>query len=333
MEIGAFTTADMTMVLTKGEARVDGPSLDEGRVAMRAGAWTVLAKGGGFVTRLEGDSVRVSVISGKVHVAREGGEEREILAGSEVELGATATEPRLLSHDVSDASALDERLFAGTGDAMEIPSLANATSVSIDGIALPMGVTALRVAAPRALVARAGNEEWSLAVDPGSNAGAPMWRRAHAVAAVNPGATRPALLAHAEVAPTVASPVVATAQPAPVPTQPSAMPYIAPLPADPPGDRRSAREQLQQELSVRAAPCYAACMANRACGAGTVADVTVDTESDGRVNTVRVADITSTEVSECIAQTAHGLRFPTFMAAQHAHLTVTPPGRWLDITR
>jgi hypothetical protein len=331
-EIGALTTADMTMVLTKGEARIDGPSLDAGRVAMRAGAWTVLAKGGGFVTRLDGDAVRVRVISGKVHVAREGGEEREILAGAEIELGASATEPRLVSHDVTDVAALDERLFAGLGNAVDIPSLANATSVSLDGITLPAGLTALSLREPRMLVARAGNEEWNLAIDPNANTVAPSWRRARTVVALAAN-TRAIESEHSALArvsgsePAVTTTLAAANSGATEPTQPSTAPYIAPLPPDPSGDRSSARAQLEQDLSLRAAPCYAACMANHSCGAGTVGDVHVDTERDGRISSVRVANITSTDVSECIGQTARGLRIPTFMTSQTVHLTVTPPGR------
>ncbi|MEI8259138.1 MAG: FecR domain-containing protein [Deltaproteobacteria bacterium] len=328
IELASLSTEDMTLVLTKGEARLDGPALAHGRVAIRSGEWTVLAKGGGFLARIDGGSVRVTVLSGKVHVTRAGGEEREVLAGNEVELTAATSEPRLVGHATEDTSALDERLFAesDTGEAMDVPVGASGATLAIDGIALPAGLTALRVREPRVLVARAANDEWSLALDPQHADAALAWRRERLVGtqAARVAGTTPAQAVVAGGPPDAAQTAVAIAQASPVETPPVVAPE-APEAAT--GSAPYARRQLEQELSTRAASCYAECLATHSCGEGVEAHVHFDPESDGRATNIRVVDVSSFTVSQCIAEQTRGLRVPSFMRGETVHLTVHPVQR------
>jgi ferric-dicitrate binding protein FerR (iron transport regulator) len=316
--VSRLDTGSTVLALTKGEARVDGPRLDDERIAVEASGWTLHAKGGAFVAKIDADVVRLRVLSGKVGVSRGTGDEQDIVAGDEVELGHDGPSVRLVSHDARDPNELNMAFLTQTGGVFEVPALPGATAndrtgVSVVGFgSLPAGVSSLRANGPLALRAQVGSESYATVLDATVAPSGSVWRRAPRVAPTRSNAAPPSVAA---VAPAVAPNAMPSATPQ---AAPAVAPVAANAGAETPQSTANAprsREELEQELRTRAAPCFAQCFQANNCAlhGSDFAYVTIDPDPDGHVTDVRVTGFASSDLTTCVEHAARTLRVPSYM--------------------
>jgi hypothetical protein len=304
--VARLDTATTLLTLTKGEARIDGPRLDDERVALEASGWTLHAKGGAFVAKIDEHVIRLRVLSGKVGVARGGGPEQDIVAGDEVELAKEGPALRVVSHDARDPNELNMAFLATEGHVFAVPSLPGAaasdhTGVAVNGFGvLPAGVSSIRTHGPLTVHGQVGGESYTAELD-GSASNA-AWHRAPRPTAAHP---------------TTAAPVSPTAtQSSPQGSPPSAVATVAtPPPSDATASPPRTRAELEQQLTARAAGCFDRCRSSSNCAlhGSDYAYVAIDPDADGHVIDVRMNGFASSELNACVERVARSLRVPPHM--------------------
>lgn len=310
--LARLSSAEITVALSKGEARLDGPAAHEGRVAVEARGWTLLAKGGAFVTRIDRDAVRVRVVAGKIGVRREGLEEREALAGEVLELAFDGSSYRVVARDARDEGEIDGALFAQDGREFALPPLPAGAVLSVPGRgALPAGVAFVRTRAPLTLTAQSGSETWSLTLDPAAPAPT-VWTRAPRAIVANASARRApeAVVTAPEEQVAISARAVFGAG---TRTQVSEMPER----------EREDSNRWAQAFAARAAHCFQECGPGTQCGASRTIVVTIETNSDGSVSTARSNFTAAPALDRCVYDEARAAPLPRALRSQRVLVDLT----------
>ncbi|MFO0558430.1 MAG: hypothetical protein U0269_10475 [Polyangiales bacterium] len=296
LHIGAMQGGESAAELVRGEARVD-VSPGSAKLSLDAHEWRVVAKRGTFVAKIEGDNVRVRVLSGVVDAAHRGGAPSSLAAGSEFVLdknGQRVESPLAQTPD----GAVDDRALglSEDGELVELPALPEGAELTVEGVSVPRSARVFRVSRAVRAVARRGSDEWSIELDP---------RRA----------------ARDELHWTASSSTVASAQgpsnsePHPAPhaplnvrrAQPSRTVLTA---ATVPPQAQLGFRAVQRSLGQRARHCFDACERNNSCGDASGIAPIVDFDAEGRVGAVRLEGSPSPTLSACIDREVRALRLP-----------------------
>jgi hypothetical protein len=314
LTLARLSTTETSLALTKGEARVEGPAPEEARLVVQAQGWTLRAKGGAFVAKIDRDRVRVHVVSGKLGVQREGSEEREALAGEELELGMDTPSYRVLSHEARDEQAIDLSMFAHDGQEFTVPAVPSRAEVTAqDYGVLPSGVTAVRIARALMLSAQVGSESWALLLDPAAPAAPTAWSRTARSTSVASSA-RGGTAASSEPA---AAPVVPVAITARAVFAASTRTSVDSLP-----DTEQAASQLwAQQFASRAASCFRECGPGSGCDGVSTIELTLETNSDGTVSTAR-ANHSAPALNRCLSDAAHVSRLPRPLTSRPVYVNL-----------
>jgi hypothetical protein len=313
-----LSTVETTMALAKGEARVDAASARDARVTVHASGWTVRAKGGAFVAKVEPDVVRVRVVRGEVGVTDADGREREVQNGDEVELTRQGGDVRVVSHQARDPDAVDPSVLSPDGRAFTLPGLPGRPVVMVAGHgSLPAGTTVVRTSASLGLQARVGAESWALALEPGG-AATPAWRKVPRAVGGQEAAMRGVPASRAG-APAIAGGVLGGASTALGPPPPVSRSELDAT--DPAAVRRLASARLAGW--VRA--CFVTCRREQNCG-NTAADVRVRlwTDTDGTVSRARVTSGGSVALRECVERASGRFPVPAVLRGSDFLLEVAP---------
>nr|BAL56296.1 hypothetical protein HGMM_F36A01C31 [uncultured delta proteobacterium] len=311
-----MSATETVLALAKGEARIEGPASRTMRLAVQTSGWTLLAKGGAFVARLENDVVQVRVIDGKVGVQRDGHDgastdEREARKGEVIELAKNGHSYRVVSRDARDDKAMDMTMLSPEGRPFEVPPLPEGATLTVAGrITLPPRVGTIRVVRPTVLVAKVGRETWTLSLDPRNERASLQWSRTLPVG--NAPSSR---------------------QASTVSEQPSGaqLSLVANLRAEffastrtqvefMPDDDRVASQQWAERFAARAASCFQRCAPGSACAGVQSIEVTLDTNADGSVSQARTAALTPPEIDQCIAVVGRELRLPNRLRSQRVQV-------------
>jgi len=293
-----------SLTLTKGTVRVEGPDPGEHgpSVGIEAAGWTMQSKGGAFTAAIDGQLVRVRVLSGKISVRRGDGAEREVLAGAEIELAHDGGAPREVSQNARDVDALDmAALDAGARDIALAPARLTG-DVSFEGSTRWAGTpTSTRPARVVSFRVHHGNQTIGLRVDPAASAPA-AWTPERS------GMPPAAVASREPIAPAAQTPIGAQA-------------LTVPRPGLSEQDRQ--RIQLENGRDVAmgtyrfaAARCFVSCANLRECGSVRTGSVGFHVGTGGHVTSADVRDFDSAEVVNCLRREALRLPMPVQMAGQ-----------------
>ncbi len=301
LRIASLDASGSGAQLVRGEARVD-VRRGSAKLSLDAFEWQVVAKGGSFVAKIEGESVRLRVIAGTVDVAHRGGAPTVLESGRELVLDKNGQQTAVSSQGSTDDPLIDERALAlgEEGATVTLPDGADDAQLTIDGAPAPRGTRVLRVGRAASLVARSDDAQWTLVVDP---------RRG---AAIEPQWTTRSLREPTNS--TVATGPVASAggeQHAPVARRPVRPPQrvtltAATIPESAVGGFRA----VQRSLGQRARHCFDACERNNSCGEASGLAPIVDFDAEGRVGAVRLEGTGSPTLSACIEREVRSMRLP-----------------------
>jgi hypothetical protein len=296
VRIALMDSAGSTAELVRGEARVD-VSAGSAKLSLDAHEWRVVAKRGTFVAKIEGDSVRVRVLSGLVDVAHRGGAPAALSVGSEFVLDKNGQRTEAPLAQTPDA-AIDDRAvgLSEDGEVVELPAIPEGAELSIDGNSVAPRARVLRVSRAVRLRARRGGDEWTLELDPRRAAQSEIqWTQSsHAVASANEPAVH-ASAPHGTV--TVRRP---TARPTRTTLTAATIPPQAMM-----GFRA-----VQRSLGQRARHCFDACERNSSCGDASGIAAVVDFDAEGRVGAVRLEGSPTAPLAACIEREVRALRLP-----------------------
>lgn len=284
-----WSSSEAVLALAKGETRVENSSGTE--VSVRSAGWSLRSPGGAFVAKLEGDSLRVSVLQGKVTVrSADGSVSREVRAGAVLELAKDGTALREVSREASDASALPSGLLATRGVALELAALAGAGvgQLEIDGAQLALaGGFSLRLG--RAVTAHAtqGDARFEAVLDAahgGSEARSVAWQSVSApavVAAVTPSVP-------VQRGARLGAPAVVAARPSAVaavssPSVPASEPVV--VASDEEVAAAVSRNEAQLAESIR--HCFNGCIAVGECEPHATLRMSVRVDAQGRVTEIQ----------------------------------------------
>lgn len=296
VRIGAIRQSESDAKLVRGEVLVQVVP-GSAKLSLDAHEWHLVAKRGSFVAQIEGDNVRVRVLSGVVDAAHHGGAPVTLAAGNEFVLdkhGQRVAFP--LAQRPEDA--VDERAIglSEDGELMELPSLPEGAALTIEGVSVPRSARVLRIARVVRAVARRGSETWSIDLDPRvAPHGALFWAASSStVASVQESS-------HVE------------SRSAPSPSlnvrrvQPS-RPVLTALTI--PAQAQLGFRAVQRSLGQRARHCFDTCERNDSCGDVSAIAPIVDLDAQGRVVAVRLEGSPSPTLAACIEREVRALRLP-----------------------
>ena len=323
LTLARFSSTETTLELAKGEARIDGPARESGRIALEARGWTLLAKGGGFIAKIDGDVVRLRVMSGKVGVSREGVAERDANAGEDIELAATGNF-RVLSHEARDSNEIDDSLLADDGQPVTVPRLSDRAAVTVAGHGtLPSGISMLRVRSSITLQSQSGDESWSLLLDPNVATDSVSWRRTSRLAVLRPaGAQGNTESARASELPMEVTAPVEVAPPPVAPAVPVVEPVALPRYSvrNAPGILGSWREYTAN-VSEAVASCIGRCATSGNCPTAPSISIHVEPNANGSAF-VRVSGI-SEGISACVRSGVEAITVPSGYRGQGQLVTLS----------
>jgi hypothetical protein len=314
VRFASLDAAGSQVELVSGEARVDvAPS--SGKLSLTVQGWSVVAKRGAFVAKIDGDTVRVRVLSGVVDVAHEGGEATPVEPGREVVLDKRGGRQLQPEATVENEPELDPRAVGvgEEGELVEVPRGREAAELQIDGAALPASTRVLRLARAVRVIARQSDGEWAIELDPRRAAAqTPQWSvtRAPTVAATtavartaDAGANTALLAQRAGLAPRRPPVVARTVLTAATIPAPAVMGYRA----------------VQRALGQRSRHCFDACERSNACGASAGIAPIVDFDAEGRVGAVRLEGSPAPALAACIEREVRAMRLP-LLAGERVNL-------------
>lgn len=276
IRLNTATRAESTTELLSGEARVD-VSQDGGRLSMIAHEWSFSAKNGSVVAKLDGESVRLSVLSGEVSVRFQGGAEQQLETGAMWVLSKTGASSKE-STTVNDALALDQVLahLSQDGSIVSMREFPHGTELSFaDHVAIPGLLGAFRVNSAMVLHAHVGDDRWMIQVDPAQPI-ALNWVGRTAETPVSP--THQATTGHR--VPT----------PAQVTLNANTLPEEA----------RTAFRLTQQRLGIRTRSCFDRCERSNSCGSIQGMSPTIQLDGNGGVASVALSGQPERLLAVCI---------------------------------
>ncbi|MBL8678427.1 MAG: hypothetical protein JNK05_04645 [Myxococcales bacterium] len=293
--------------LVRGEARVD-VRRGSAKLTLDAFEWRVVAKSGSFVAKIEGDSVRLRVIEGTVDVAHRGGAPTVLTSGRELVLDKHGQQTAVQSAGAADDHALDERALAlgEDGALVALPSGAESAQLTIDGASAPQGTSVVRVSRAASLVARNGDAQWTLELDPRRAAAVePQWS-SHAPTISSGTTPASAATSHGLVAANARRPARASQR-------------VALTASTIPEDAVAGFRAVQRSLGQRARHCFDACERNNSCGDTSALAPVVDFDAEGRVGAIRIEGAPSPTLAACIDREVRAMRLP-LLANQRVNL-------------
>jgi len=301
-------------------------------VTIHAAGWTLHAARSAFLAKVTGDRVTVRVMRGKVgFVSNEmPGNSRDANEGEEVELDPHNSITVHSLQNPVDPDALDVRLSASLRSdesvPLEVPSAPEGSVLDVPGLgSLPGNLRAIRTRVPMTMRARLGANAWTLTLNT-TNANLPSAGLANgsvgvgSVAENTTGNTREA--SWRAVSTSQASQLVVATTTTNAQATQSPIDQQSPVPGENQGVRTigEARERFTQQ----AASCFSVCSTRSTGCVGTGHGyVSVDTEQDGQVSAVRVAEsLGDADVRQCLERLARNLSLPRSAGATTLHFWV-----------
>ncbi|MDP3277658.1 MAG: hypothetical protein Q8Q09_20920 [Deltaproteobacteria bacterium] len=296
VELARLDPSDGRSTLERGEARVDVEA-NSGRLMLAAHQWNITAKHGAFVAKIEGESVRLRVLSGVVDCAHAQGQPERVAPGQELLLDKHGRRSIVAAASHNDDLALDTQALHGAidGELLAVPALAEGTSLQLaGGILLPGNTRAMRVRAVQHLEASLGSERWTLTLDP----------RAHTMA---PPAWQPERTAASNLP--VNLQTQRAARTSPVPTSHATRETLTSTTVPP--EAQAGLRAVQRMLGSRTRHCFERCERNATCGETSGIAAIVDLDAAGRVSSVRLEGAPSGDLSTCIEREVRATWLPT----------------------
>ncbi len=292
LQFNSATRAESSVELVSGEARVD-VAPESGRVAMTVQQWGFAAKNGSVVAKLDGDSLKLTVLSGEVTCRFQGGAEQTLQPGAQWTLSKTGVvSQEALTGAVADSLSLDAVLarLSDEGSLVAVGELPAGAQLSFaDRVEIPWDLSALRVRSAMVLRAEKAGQVWEVRVDP-SQPTAPEWSvtTAPVVAAINPTlAPSGTHVRHA----TAAAVTVMTASTIP-------------------DDARGSFRVIQRMVGQRTSPCFDRCERSNSCGDIASMAATVQLDAEGRVTSVQLSGHPTPLLAACIETGVRAARLP-----------------------
>lgn len=295
VRIRALDAGGSAAELVRGEARVD-VAQGSAKLSLDVHEWRVVAKGGAFVAKVDGDSVRVVVLSGTIDASHRGGAPMSLVAGSEFVLdkhGQHTAQPIAQAQD----NAIDDRALGlgEEGTSVELPALPDGAVIKLDGVSLSTQARVLRLARAVRLTAERGEERWSLDLDPARTVtGELAWTPGRA--AIVASATEHGSQSHAGSS---------------APRMPHASAHRTVLTANTIAPEAAIGfRAVQRALGQRARHCFDTCERSSSCGDASGIAPVVDFDAEGRVGSVRMEGAGSAALNQCIEREVRAMRLP-----------------------
>jgi hypothetical protein len=314
VRLASLDAAGSQVELVSGEARVDvAPS--SGKLSLTVQGWSVVAKRGAFVAKIDGDTVRVRVLSGVVDVAHEGGEATPVEPGREVVLDKRGGRQMQPEAAVANEPELDPRTLGvgEEGELVDVPEGREGAELQIDGAPLPSRTRVLRLSRAVRVIARQSDGEWAIELDPRRAAAqSPQW-----------SVTRPPAVASNTVASrgtdAGASTVLVAQRSGLPPRRPPVVARTVLTAATIPPAAAMGYRAVQRALGQRSRHCFDACERSNACGESAGIAPIVDFDAEGRVGAVRLDGSPAPALAACIEREVRAMRLP-LLAGERVNL-------------